>query len=271
MKRILFTIFAMCAVGVVSQAQVTELPDGFTSGKTVWMVHLGAGFNSVSSDGIAVGANYWTSALLSEPHVWSFDNDYKRKFGMNFSVAFTRNFGKSPVYWGMELGIGKRGFKQKFSAAYTEIITSFNMKYLSINQTSNLLAEYVQFIPVNIGYRYLINDKMALDAHAGVFTSYDYWGHYTTDALVYRLNINIKNTLDDFNPDNNGLSSSQAYLDTQDMYGYRKFDTGITGGIGFWYGHFHIECGYQYGFVSVFKGDDGYHCNSWQAKLGYAF
>ena len=266
MKRILFTIFVMCAAGVVSQAQVTELPEGFTSGKTVWMVHIGAGFNSVSSDGIETGANDWIRAVLSEPHEWYADNEYKRKFGMNFSVAFTRNFGKSPVYWGMELGIGKRGFKQKLSAGYIEMTTSSNImqfKELATDQTSNLLAEYVQFIPVNIGYRYLINDKMALDAHAGVFTSYDYWGHYTTDALVY--------SHDDFNPDNNRLSSSEAYLDTQDMYGYRKFDTGIVGGLGFWYGHFHVECGCQYGFVSVFKGDEGYHCNSWQAKLGYAF
>ena len=266
MKRILFTIFVMCAAGVVSQAQVTELPEGFTSGKTVWMVHIGAGFNSVSSDGIEAGANDWIRAVLSEPHEWYADNEYKRKFGMNFSVAFTRNFGKSPVYWGMELGIGKRGFKQKLSAGYIEMTTSSNImqfKELATDQTSNLLAEYVQFIPVNIGYRYLINDKMALDVHAGVFTSYDYWGHYTTDALYYRF--------DDTNRDNNMLMTSQAYLDTQDMYGYHKFDTGIIGGIGFWYGHFHIECGYQYGFVSVFKGDDGYHCNSWQAKLGYAF
>lgn len=262
MKRILFTIFAMCAVGVVSQAQVTELPDGFTSGKTVWMVHAGAGFNGVSTDGIETGTNLWVRAMLSEPYNWSCDNEYKRKFGMDFSIAFTRNFGKSPVYWGMELGIGKRGFKQESSFEYFDISSS-SYDIIAIGQTSNLLAEYVQFTPINIGYRYLINDKMALDAHAGVFTSYDYWGHYTTDSKVYI-------DMDSYSPIGE-LSTSQAYWDVQGMDGYRKFDTGIIGGIGFWYGHFHIECGYQYGFVSVFKGDDGYHCNSWQAKLGYAF
>lgn len=47
MKKYLFSLL-VCTSGLAAQAQVTQLPDGFTSRKTVWIVRAGASLNGVS-------------------------------------------------------------------------------------------------------------------------------------------------------------------------------------------------------------------------------
>lgn len=70
---------------------------------------------------------------------------------------------------------------------------------------------------------------------------------------------NIKNT----NTDNS--------VDISDLDGYRNYDFGVIGDVGFWFGHFNVELGYQRGFVSIFEGDNKFFCDKLQVRLGYAF
>ena len=46
-------------LGLGAKAQVTRLPDGFTSGKTVWIVRVGASLNRVSDDGVDATKDSW--------------------------------------------------------------------------------------------------------------------------------------------------------------------------------------------------------------------
>ncbi len=58
MKKYVFSLL-MCASGLAIQAQVTQFPDGFTSGKTVWIVRAGASLNGVSGDGVDATKDGW--------------------------------------------------------------------------------------------------------------------------------------------------------------------------------------------------------------------
>ena len=52
MKK-LMTLLFMCSLVLASQAQeVLQLPEGFSGGKTVWIVRAGASFSGVSGKGI---------------------------------------------------------------------------------------------------------------------------------------------------------------------------------------------------------------------------
>ena len=66
MKRLVFSLL-MCATGLAAQAQVTNLPEGFTYGKAVWMVRAGASLSSVSGDGVDATKDSW------EKNKWSGD------------------------------------------------------------------------------------------------------------------------------------------------------------------------------------------------------
>lgn len=58
MKRLVLS-FLVCATGLATQAQVTKLSEGFTSGKTVWMVRAGASLNGASGDGVDATKDDW--------------------------------------------------------------------------------------------------------------------------------------------------------------------------------------------------------------------
>jgi len=255
MKKLLFSLL-VCATEFAAQAQVTKLPDGFTSGKTVWMVRAGASLSTVTGDGVDAAKEDW------KKNKWS--GDVKRAFGGNVSMGFNKSFGTSQVYWGMELGVAMRGYKTQSnwsSSASSKISGGYDSHTKS--QTETLNAFNAQLTP-NIGYKFLLNDNMAIDVHIGGFASYDFAGKLKTESedhvyITSKYGNNIKDT-------NNDSSTSIG-----DLKGYRSYDFGVIGGIGFWYGHFNIDLNYQRGFVSMFDSDNSFFCNKLQVRLGYAF
>ena len=66
-------------------------------------------------------------------------------------------------------------------------------------------------------------------------------------------------------------TNTDTSTDIGDLDGYRNYDFGATGGIGFWFGHFNVDVSYQRGFISVFDGDNTFFCDRLQMKFGYAF
>ena len=62
MKKFVFSLL-MCTTGFAAQAQVTRLPEGFTSGKTVWIVRAGACLNGTSGDGIDATLDGWEARV----------------------------------------------------------------------------------------------------------------------------------------------------------------------------------------------------------------
>ena len=176
MKKVVFSLF-VCASGFAAQAQVTQLPDGFTSGKTVWIIRAGASLNGVSGDGVDAVKDKWEKDKINSK--WDYSGDFQRTLGGNLSIGFNKSFGSSPVYWGMELGVAMRGYKGEANWSY-RASSSISGGYDSHTkaQTITLNAFNAQFSPINIGYKFLLNDKMAIDVHVGGFASYDFMGKY---------------------------------------------------------------------------------------------
>lgn len=260
MKKILLTSL-VCLSGLVSQAQITKLPEGFTSGKTVWIVRAGASFNGASGDGVDATKDNWKKYKPS----WNYSGDFKRSLGGNLSIGFNKSFGSGPVFWGMELGLAMRGYKAEADWSYGASNTiggGYDSHTKSQKLTHN--AFNAQLSPINIGYRYNINNNMAVDIHVGGFASYDFAGRLKSEFedhiyITSKYGDNIKNTKTDDS------------TDIGDIDGYRNYDFGVIGGVGFWYGHFNIDLGYQRGFISMFEGDNTYFCDKLQVRLGYAF
>lgn len=91
----LAAIIGICALGNPVYAKVFDLPD-FTSGKAVWILRAGAGFNSTVGDWKDEMRDGWEDAHkidLTEavfPSNTSFD----------ISFGFNKSFGRHPLYWG---------------------------------------------------------------------------------------------------------------------------------------------------------------------------
>lgn len=85
----------------------------------------------------------------------------KSTVGPDLTVGFHKPISTTSFYWGMDLGIGTRGFK------YGE----------------KFLAWDLRFSPITVGYKYAINDVIKLDGHFGGFLSYDFAHNDNADEV----------------------------------------------------------------------------------------
>ncbi len=275
MKKIALFLFALAATttaGAKSVGETLELPD-FSSGETVWIVRAGVGFNGVT------GSNIDTQKAIWENGSW--DGSFKSTAGYDFSVAFNKSFGESPMYWGMELALGMRGYKTdaewKRSASSS---VSGGSDYHKKTEEGTLSAYNARFTPFMFGYKYTFLERMAADVHLGVFAGYDFAGNYknyTTDHVVSTSKYGNRN---DFKENTDKVSIG-------DIEGMRKYDAGLNLGIGYWFGNFNIDFTWQRGFVPIYEdGSDeisiggkkgqkreagNLYSNNFQLRLGYAF
>ena len=256
MKKKVILAF-LCSFGLALQAQdVLQLPDGFTGGKTVWIIRAGASFSGASGDGIDAQEDAW------EKNKWS--GSFGRAFGGSLSIGFNKTFGSSPVYWGMDLGVVMRGYKTDASWNYGAS-SSISGGYDSHKKSekTTLTAYGAQLSPINIGYKYVINEQMALDVHVGGFASYDFAGNLKSEAYDHVYITGKYGTNDKTTEDSNSTKIG-------DIDNYRNYDFGVLGGIGFWYGHFNVDFSYQRGFVSIYDADKSFYNNKLQVRIGYA-
>lgn len=256
MKR--FYLLCVCAYGIGLHAQVTQLPENFTSGKTVWMVRIGASFNGVTGSGVNDQKDTWNKN--------GYDGSFKRSLGASLSIGFNKSFGDSPLYWGMELGAGMRGYKTeatKHGSSSVKSAGNWSMTSTAMDKTK-LNAFNAQFTPIMIGYKFLFNDNIALDIHVGGYASYDFAGEIKSEysssyhtTSQYGGSSNSKN-------DNNSTKIS-------DIDKYNNHDFGVVAGAGIWYGHFNLDFIWQRGFISIYDTDNGMFSNKLHLRLGYAF
>lgn len=257
MKKVVLLVF-MSIVGTVIQAQgVLTLPD-FKSGKAVWFIRAGVSLSGVTGTGVDNQKDAWRKG--------NYSGDFSRKFGGNIMIGFNKSFGQSPVYWGMELGAGMRGYKTEAEKSNSGSVPSAGnyQSYSRTTDTGELNAFNAQFSPINIGYKYQFNDMLAVDVHVGGFASYDFAGEFKT-----RHTYNMTST-------SQHGSSSQSKDDDKttkigDIDGYRHHDFGVIAGAGVWVGHINLDFIWQRGFVAIYKGDNEFFNNSFQLRLGYAF
>lgn len=245
MRKLAF-IAMLAIVSVSSQAQKTckafTLPE-FTTGKTVWMIRAGIGFNGVAGNAIDTQQALWKD----EKYVGSF----KKNMGYNAMFAFNKSFGAHPLYWGMELGFSMRGYK---TSAVKESIVDYSVAAGSGHTYSKKTGEMTiniydaQFAPFIIGYKFVIKDRMAADIHLGAYATYDFAGNekvFSSSYTSYQTSVGNKVKSDD----------DEASVDISDIKNLNRYDAGFNLGIGYWFGRFNIDFSWQRGFIPVY--DDG--------------
>lgn len=258
MKKHLMTFVFMSLTVIASQAQgVLDLPE-FNSGKAIWFVRAGASFSGVTGSGVDDLERSWEKN--------KYDGNFSRKFGGNLMIGFNKSFGHSPVYWGMELGAGMRGYKTEAEKSNSGSVPSAGRySYYSITTDTNELNVFnAQISPFNIGYKHLFNDMLAVDVHVGGFASYDFAGEFES-RYTYNMSSTSQHGGSNQSKDDGGSTK------ISDIDGYRSYDFGVIAGAGVWLGHFNLDFTWQRGFVSMFDGDNELFNNSLQLRLGYAF
>ena len=136
MKKVL-SIVAALLLCVGTQAQIVSSRSSIVRtekepSSTLWFLRAGLNVMNVSGDG-AEGLD--------------------SNIGYNATVGYQKPLGSSGGYWGMEFGLGSRGFKE---------------------DDTKCIAHTIQYSPFTFGWKFEVADNIKIDPHAGVYASYDY-------------------------------------------------------------------------------------------------
>ncbi len=252
--------------------EALELPD-FNSGKAVWVLRAGVGFNGVAG-----------SAKETQDAIWDngkWDGNFKSATGYVVSIGFNKSFGTHPLYWGMGLDLAMRGYKTsaEWSKSGTSQVSG-GSDYHKKTEEMTLSTYNVQFSPFTIGYKYTFLERMAADVHLGAYASYDFAGDFKTHMTDQIVSTSKYGNRNDFN-------ENESKVKIGDLAGMRKYDVGINLGVGYWFGHFNLDFTWQRGFIPIYEGGDNeisvggkkgnkreqgnFFSNNFQLRLGYAF
>ena len=77
-------MFLMCSFGLASQAQITQLSEGFTEDKTIWILRVGGSFNGVSGKRVDTQEKAWTKD--------KWDRNSSRSMGGSLYIGFNNPF-----------------------------------------------------------------------------------------------------------------------------------------------------------------------------------
>lgn len=227
MKKFLL-IAALAVFGLSTSAANLRVSRTFSEKKsnTTWILRAGANFAGISQS-------------ACDDH--ETNDDYGKKTGYDVAISFQKPLSDFGMFWGMELGLGTRGYSYDESNEYA-------------SYEESILAHNVRFSPFTFGYAYSINDNMKVDAHLGGWVSYDFAGTYKWEKSY-------------------GNKTEEDDCSIGDLEDYTEIDAGVTFGVGFWYNRFNIDLSWQRGFVSMFD----YECdckmstNNLMLRVGVAF
>lgn len=221
-KLLLFAVGAAMAATASSQV-MTSYSYSKSERKTLWYARLGVSFNNLTAGSVCEAMNSpWLEDNGETPY------SFGSKTGMTVDFGFQRPISNFGLYWGMELGIGTRGFTMKYDESEVDPDDDFetNAKMMTWN---------VKYSPFTFGYKYTLTDDIKLDAHIGAFVSYDFAGK----KLSYEETDGDKWELKDD--------------ELKDALDYQDFDAGMQLGIGVWYKRFNLDFTWQRCFVPYGK------------------
>ena len=205
MKKFLFFALAAFMTATVSAQVVTSTSFKKAKSGIVWYIKAGANIANVSVDG---------------------GDGPDAIFGYNVGIAFDRPIGSNGMFWNSGLQLATKGWKY-----------SYDDEEIKLN--ANKLE-----IPLTFGYKYRINDDIAIDARIGGFVNYDVFGK-----------MKLKE-------DGDEESANLGDLDD-----YDRFSAGIQLGVGVWYQKLNFNITYQNGLIKQNEAKE----KNWMISLGYAF
>ena len=236
MKRfnyfLLLVFFCMC--GLFSFAQESSLPLGFSNGNTIWYLRTGVSFNGITGDGLIDAKTDWASQNMY--------GEYNETLGFSATLGANFPFGTGPIYYGLSITAGMRGYKE---------ISSLKNGDSTYRNENRLTAFNIKLSAMNIGYFTKLTQNMVFDAHIGLYFSCDYAGSLKSENKT-------------------GKKTTNTSVNLSDIDDYNRYDFGINGGIGIWYNHWGLELGYERGLSFLYKGNDIY-CYNYLLTIGYAF
>ncbi|MDE6359735.1 MAG: PorT family protein [Muribaculaceae bacterium] len=248
MKKLLL-IVATAFMAISASAQVmSSYSYSKSKTSTVWYARLGVSFNNIAgaSEAISLANEYDENEKTS----------LGSKAGMDIDFGFQRPISNFGLYWGMELGIGTRGFSEKYKYENAKYDDYYDSK-------GSLLTWNVKYSPFTFGYKYSLTDDIKLDAHIGAFVSYDFAGKKISFS------------------DSDGDKWEATTEDLEDDYDYLAFDAGMQIGVGVWYKRLNLDLTYQRGFVPAAKiyyydkdansVEKSLHSSNFMIRLGVAF
>jgi len=155
--------------------------------------------------------------------------------GYDFNFGFQKPIASSAVYWGMDLGIGTRGFSGKIGPN---------------GEDATSTSHGVRWSPITFGYKYSITDAIKIDGHLGAYVSYDF--AHSADGENLRIETGRRT----------------------ESYEHEKPDVGMQVGVGVWFKRVNLDFTYQRGFIGMYDLPDEYKtpCSSnFMIRLGFAF
>ncbi len=209
MKKFLFFVLAAFMTATVSAQVVTSTSFKKAKSGTVWYIKAGANIANVSVDG---------------------GNGPDAIFGYNVGIAFDRPIGSNGVFWNSGLLLATKGWKYKYSDSDGDYEEKLNANKLEI--------------PVTFGYKYKVNDDIAIDARIGGFANYDVFGKYKEK-----------------------YDGGEESYNLDDLDDYDRFSAGVQFGVGGWYQKLNFNITYQNGLVKQNESKE----KNWMISLGYAF
>jgi len=204
MKKFLFFVAATFVCSTIGAQVVTSTSFKKAKAGTVWYVKAGANIANASANGESADAI----------------------FGYHIGIAFDRPIGTNGVFWNSGLQLATKGWK-----------------YSDDGDETKLNANKLE-IPLTFGYKYKVNDDIAVDARIGGFVNYDVFGKY-------------KETYD----------GEEESVNLGDLDSYDRFSAGIQFGVGIWYQRLNLNITYQGGLVKQNEAKE----RNWMIGLGYAF
>ena len=243
-KILLLTVVAIMAMTSAKADIVTSRSFYKEGPRMTWFVRGGVSLNSISGDFV----KDWKDLASASNDKMSFG----MKVGFDVSAGFQRYFGKKNAYWGLELGIGTRGFSSKYDDVYTTHVDGNDVDKTDTYKAS--LNNINVKLPIFFGYCQPIGEHLKIDAHVGPYVSYDFSRSAKDDDGIFESHRSYS-TLKD--------------MAKEDVLG---LDVGAAVGIGLWYDHFLFDITYQKGFFETVKyGDDKATSSHIMFRIGYGF
>lgn len=147
-----------------------------------------------------------------------------RKLGYSIAYGFNKAIATNGAYWGMEFGLGSRGFTDTYDGG-------------ELSDELTMLSYNAVVSPFNFGWKYEVIDGLKVDAHIGAYVSYDFAG-----KLKYETSYDY----------------SEEYT-IDEIEDYSSIDAGVIFGFGVWYkDRFNVDLSFQNGMINMF--DSGGSC-----------
>lgn len=179
--------------------------------------------------------HFWRVGLNVMNFAGDGGEDMDSRMGYNMVYGFMKPMGNVGIYWGMDLGLGSRGFKSGEN-----------------DYEEKLVAHNVQWSPFTLGWKYEVVNDLKVDVHLGAYVGFDYAGKFKFKYGDEEESFNMSDWEDELELD------------------WHRYDAGVNVGFGAYYKSFNLDFTFQRGFIEAAKDGEVYTSN-FMIRLGVAF